>query len=67
MHKPATRKPITLESAAYKSSLAESLYEVILEKACDECSQQLLDLISIVCDFNAEISRSLKEAVEVRT
>lgn len=65
MHKPTTRKLITLESAAYKSSLAASLYEVILERAGDECSPQLLDLISIVCDFNTEISLSLKEAVGV--
>lgn len=65
MGKFTARQPITLESAAYKASIAASLYEVILEKAGDECSQQLMDLLSIACDFNHEIGLSLKEAVEV--
>ena len=53
------REPVSLEQAEYKSALAASLYETILEKAAAECSETLLNLISIVCDFNQEIHQAL--------
>ncbi|RSB63038.1 hypothetical protein EGT71_08845 [Atlantibacter subterranea] len=53
------REPICLEQAEYKSALAASLYETILEKASVECSETLLNLISIACDLNQEIHRAL--------
>ena len=53
------RKPISLEQCEYKSALASSLYEIIMEKAAVECSVSLLNLISIACDFNQEIHSSL--------
>ncbi|HCC0195356.1 hypothetical protein J0A78_06430 [Providencia rettgeri] len=52
---------ICIDTAKYKASLASSLYSVILEKASDECSQELLDLISIACDLNQQISQSLRD------
>ncbi len=51
---------ICIDTAKYKAGLASSLYSVILEKASDECSQELLDLISIACDLNQQISQSLR-------
>lgn len=53
------REPITLDQAEYKSALAASLFETIMDKACAECSDTLLNLISIACDFNQEIHRAL--------
>lgn len=53
------REPISLDQAEYKSALASSLYETILEKASAECSETLLNLISIACDFNQEIHLAL--------
>lgn len=53
------REPLSLDQAEYKSALASSLYETILEKASAECSETLLNLISIACDFNQEIRRAL--------
>lgn len=54
------REPISLGQAEYKSELATSLWEVILEKAHKEgCSPVLYDLLSVVCDFNQEIHRAL--------
>jgi hypothetical protein len=53
------RKPISLEQCEYKSALMSSLYEIILDKACAECSDTLLNLISIACDFNQEIHQAL--------
>ena len=53
------RKPICLVQAEYKSALAESLYETILEKASAECSETLLNHISLACDLNQEIHRAL--------
>ncbi|AOF13180.1 Uncharacterised protein [Yersinia enterocolitica] len=58
------RKPIPLDLALYRTGLACSLYETILEKASDECSKQLLDLISLACDINSEVNRSLSTAME---
>ncbi|MFN1148230.1 hypothetical protein [Serratia liquefaciens] len=58
------RKPITLDVAEYRSGLACSLYETILDKAGDECSKQLLDLICLACDINHEVHRSLVAATE---
>lgn len=53
------REPICLEQAEYKTALAASLYETILEKASTECSDTLLNLISIACDFNQEVHQAL--------
>lgn len=53
------RKPISLDQAEYKSALAESLYEVILEKATAECSEAMINLLYIACDFNHEIHQAL--------
>lgn len=53
------RNPISLDQAEYKSALVESLFETILEKASAECSQTLLNHISLACDLNQEIHRAL--------
>ncbi|SAI32781.1 Uncharacterised protein [Enterobacter hormaechei] len=53
------REPISLDQAEYKSALAASLFETILEKACAECSETLLNHISLECDLNQEIHRAL--------
>ena len=53
------REPISLDQAEYKSALAASLFETILEKACAECSETLLNQISLACDLNQEIHRAL--------
>ncbi|MGV8002856.1 hypothetical protein QPK14_12300 [Photorhabdus temperata subsp. temperata] len=58
------RKPITLDDAKYRSGLACSLYEVIINMANkEECSSTLTDLINLACDINYEVSRSLKAAL----
>jgi hypothetical protein len=49
-----------LDQAEYQAELATSLYEVIMDKACQECSPQLLHLISLACDINYEVHRALK-------
>ncbi|WP_227668352.1 hypothetical protein [Klebsiella variicola] len=53
------REPITLDQAEYKSGLACSLWEAILDKACKECSPVLVDLLSLACDINQEVHQSL--------
>lgn len=52
---------ICIDKAKYKAGLASSLYSVILEQASVECSKELLDLISIACDLNQQISQSLRD------
>lgn len=59
------REPISLEQCEYKSALASSLYEIIMEKACDECSPTLINLISLACDINQEIHVALKSETGV--
>ncbi|CAK8737738.1 hypothetical protein SODG_006607 [Sodalis praecaptivus] len=57
--------PIHLCNAAFRASAACSLYEIILEKANnEEVSKSLSDLISIACDINYEISRTLAALME---
>ncbi|MGX8942229.1 hypothetical protein ACWWJF_20260 [Symbiopectobacterium sp. Eva_TO] len=57
--------PIPLDTAAFRASAACSLYEVILDKANDEkVSPVLIDLLSIACDLNCEVSRSLAAVME---
>ncbi|MGG2141612.1 hypothetical protein [Symbiopectobacterium sp. RP] len=57
--------PIPLDTAAYRVSVACSLYEVILDKANDEKSSPVpIDLISLACDLNSEVSRSLEAMME---
>ncbi|HBR5490853.1 TPA: hypothetical protein ACIRVD_000981 [Enterobacter roggenkampii] len=53
------REHITLDQAEYKSALAASLFKTILEKACAECSETLLNHISLACDLNQEIHKAL--------
>lgn len=53
------RDPISLDQAEYKSALAASLFETILEKADAECSETLLNHILLACDLNHEIHRAL--------
>ncbi|AFH95288.1 hypothetical protein ACU7RR_004234 [Providencia stuartii] len=57
-------KPIPLDVATYKAQQCNSLFTVILEQASNECSKELLDLISIACDLNEEIWQSLAEATK---
>lgn len=57
---------IPLDVAAYKAQQASSLFTVILEQAANECSSELLDLISIVCDLNGEIWQSLSHVTGVK-
>ena len=49
------REHITLDQAEYNASL----FETILEKACAECSETLLNHISLACDLNQEIHKTL--------
>lgn len=53
------RDPISIECAEFKSAMAASLWEVILEKANEECSPQLIDLLCMACDINHEIRQAL--------
>ncbi|TDB44020.1 hypothetical protein [Photorhabdus luminescens] len=58
------RKPITLDDAKYRSGLAISLYEVIIDIAAkEECSSTLADLVTLACDINFEVYRSLEAAL----
>ncbi|MER5007323.1 hypothetical protein [Morganella morganii] len=59
-------KPLPLDAATYKAQQASSLFSVILEQAANECSSELLDLISIVCDLNGEIWQSLSYVTGVK-
>ncbi|MCC8375589.1 MULTISPECIES: hypothetical protein [Photorhabdus] len=57
-------KPVTLDNAKYRSGLACSLYEVIIDTAAkEECSSTLTDLIALACDINSEVYRSLEAAL----
>lgn len=56
---------ICIDAAKHKASLVSSLYCVILEQAANECSPDLLNLISIACDLNQQISQSLRDEDEV--
>lgn len=57
--------PIPLDTAAFRASAACSLYEVILNKANNEKSSAvLIDLISLACDINSEVSRFLAALME---
>lgn len=58
------REPISLDVAAYRAGLNCSLFEVILDEAFKEkVSSVLIDLISIACDTNNEIRRSLDKEI----
>lgn len=59
-----SQSTIPLDVAAYKARLVTSLYSVILERASGECSPDLLNLISIACDLNQQISQSLNHEPE---
>lgn len=56
---------IRIDAVKYKANLVSSLYSVILEQAANECSPDLLNLISIARDLNQQISQSLREKDEV--
>ncbi|MDE9454555.1 hypothetical protein [Xenorhabdus bovienii] len=51
--------PISLKQAVYRASLATSLFKFIFEKAKDECSVDLTNLIALVSDINKEVHYSL--------
>ncbi|RAW91610.1 hypothetical protein CKY04_24020 [Photorhabdus sp. S8-52] len=56
-----------LDDAKYRSGLACSLYEVIMDTADKEkCSSTLTDLIALACDINYEINRSLESVLTSR-
>lgn len=57
-------QPLPLDAADYKARQVSSLYSVILEQASGECSPDLLNLISIACDLNQQISQSLNHEPE---
>ncbi|MDE9483697.1 hypothetical protein [Xenorhabdus bovienii] len=57
------RPPISLAQAMHNSGLATSLFYVILEKAKNECSIDLNNLIALACDINQEIYHALQAAV----
>lgn len=59
-------KTITLEEAEHRTGAISSLFEVILEKASGECSQQLLDLLYIACDANQDVNKALREEMKAR-
>ncbi|MEQ9877442.1 hypothetical protein ABRP92_05570 [Pectobacterium aroidearum] len=55
---------ISLPLAAHRAAMNATLFETIMDKANEEgVSKQLFDLITIACDFNDEISRSLDATV----
>ncbi|CEE93472.1 hypothetical protein XNA1_3810010 [Xenorhabdus nematophila str. Anatoliense] len=57
------RAPISLSQAMHNTGLATSLFYVILEKAKDECSIDLNNLIALACDINQEVYHALQAAV----
>ncbi|ETT00788.1 hypothetical protein [Providencia alcalifaciens] len=57
-------KPIPLDRAVYKAQQNNSLLAVILEQVSSDYSRELIDLVSIAYDFNAEICESLEEATK---
>ncbi|CDG86858.1 hypothetical protein L7750_15560 [Xenorhabdus bovienii] len=57
------KHPISLDQAMHRAGLATSLFYVILEKAKDECSIDLNNLIAIACDINQEVYHALQAAV----
>ncbi|HGJ5879025.1 MAG TPA: hypothetical protein ACHBZ9_08135 [Arsenophonus nasoniae] len=58
------RNSLAINKIEYKSQVASSLYEVILEKAANECSRQLFDLLGIACDLNQSIHKDAITIVE---
>ncbi|PQQ23688.1 hypothetical protein [Photorhabdus hindustanensis] len=61
------RKSINLDDAKYRSGLAISLYEIIMNMAAkEECSNTLADLVALACDINSEVYRSLEAALANR-
>lgn len=58
------REPMSLDAAAHRAALNNSLFEVILDMAVkEEVSAVLYDLISIACETNNEIVRALDKGV----
>ncbi|MBI6549155.1 hypothetical protein [Xenorhabdus lircayensis] len=57
------RSPISLAQAMHNTGLATSLFCVILEKAKDECSIDLNNLIALACDINQDVYHALQAAV----
>ncbi|AYA41960.1 hypothetical protein HZS38_16645 [Xenorhabdus nematophila] len=58
------KQSISLAHARYQAGLATSLFCVILEKAKDECSIDLNNLIALACDINQEVYHALQAAVD---
>ncbi|MDC9581896.1 hypothetical protein PSI15_10015 [Xenorhabdus sp. PR6a] len=57
------KQPISLTQAMHQTGLATSLFYVILEKAKDECSIDLNNLIALACDINQEVYNALVAVV----
>ncbi|KMW73192.1 MULTISPECIES: hypothetical protein [Photorhabdus] len=53
------KQPISLAQAMHRACLAVSLFYVILEKAKNECSIDLNNLIALACDINQEVYHAL--------
>ncbi|MBD2782739.1 hypothetical protein ID852_15560 [Xenorhabdus sp. 42] len=57
------RSPISLAQAMHNTGLATFLFGAILEKAKDECSIDLNNLIALACDINQDVYHALCAAV----
>lgn len=51
-----------IASAEHKAETATHLWEVILERAYDECTPTLLGLLELACDINQDILREMESA-----
>ncbi|MBD8129160.1 hypothetical protein IFU37_014930 [Pantoea agglomerans] len=51
---------LSLELAEYRSGLANTLFEILIDKAGSYGNRELIDLISLAYDINAEVNRALK-------
>ncbi|PHM52364.1 hypothetical protein [Xenorhabdus hominickii] len=51
--------PIPLKQAVYRAGLATSLFKFIFEKARNECSIDLNNLIALVSDINQDVHHAL--------
>lgn len=57
------KQPISLTQAMHRAGLATYLFYVILEKAKNECSIDLNNLIALARDINREVYHALQAAV----
>jgi len=54
------REAIPLDLAEYRSGLANTLFEVLMEKASVIGNRELIDLISLAFDINTEVNHALR-------